>query len=78
MSFNLETRQMVLEMEREIAVRRATRDARLGPAPPRTGFAEWWFTWLTGRPRSARPAVEAAVQAAPSPNPPSPSLRATA
>jgi hypothetical protein len=37
MSFNLETRQMVLEVEREIALRQVTRDARLGLTPPSAG-----------------------------------------
>jgi hypothetical protein len=63
MSFNLETRQMVLEIERDLALRQATRDARLGPTPPRAGLFERCLAWLMRRGRAKRTAPEAAGQA---------------
>jgi hypothetical protein len=62
MSFNLETRQMVLEIERDLALRQATRDARLGPTPPRAGVFERGVAWLTRRGRAKRTAPKAAGQ----------------
>ena len=55
MSMNMEVREMVLRVEREIDLRRATRLARLGPLPERPGLLARLIARLGRRPRAAAP-----------------------
>jgi hypothetical protein len=59
MSMNMEIREMVLQVEREIELRKAKRMARLGPLPERPSLLARLIARLVRRPRMAPPPARA-------------------